>query len=424
MLKTTNSFIETNDFNLNDDLHNGQIYLIKNKINEKCYIGQALCFVGNNNSKWGTIGRWKSHIREATKSNQDHCILLNNAIRKYGEDGFDVLTLVKSNRNNLNELEIKFIQKYNSIQPNGYNIKEGGYNLKNSEETILKMKESHYGKEHSEETKDKIGKTQIGNRRGEKKRIYDEDNNLPKYIVSSRRDKILKGYIICRFPIGIKEKEYLKDIMFSIAKYGTKEKCLEEAIICLNNLKKKYLYIDEEVKILKETNLQKSITEKIKNKVLEKLPENIYPIIEENKINGYYVDNIFDNKGKKYPKRIFNENTNRWNLDKSKKFVEILKYINNNNVILTFITTDDLEINDIEKSFYQKYYLPMYFNILKKKGEIIGFCINGYPSDKHKDSKYKKEYRLKTMKGIRTLEETYLAGIEDLHDLKKGYITI
>ena len=48
---------ENDDFNLKDDLHNGQIYLIQNKINGKCYIGQALCFTGNNNSRWGTFGR-------------------------------------------------------------------------------------------------------------------------------------------------------------------------------------------------------------------------------------------------------------------------------------------------------------------------------------------------------------------------------
>ena len=102
----------------------------------------------------------------------------------------------------------------------------------------------------------------------------------------------------------------------------------------------------------------------------------------------------------------------------------MLKYINQNNVELKYVTINDLEVNDIEKSFYEKYYLPMYFNVFRKKGEILGFCINGYPCDKFKDGKYKKEYRLKTMKGTRTLDEAYLQGIEDLYDLKKGYLKI
>ena len=135
----TNTEIEKNtinlndNFNLNDDLHNGQIYLIKNKINGKSYVGQAMCFTGSNNARWGTFGRWKSHIREATKSNQDHCVLLNNAIRKYGENNFEVSTLIKCNNNELDENEIKFIEEYNSVSPNGYNLKKGGYSSKNND---------------------------------------------------------------------------------------------------------------------------------------------------------------------------------------------------------------------------------------------------------------------------------------------------
>jgi hypothetical protein len=363
------------NFNLIDDLHNGQIYLIKNKMNEKCYIGQSMCFIGNNNSKWGTYGRWKSHIREATRSNQDHCVLLNNAIRKYGENNFEVKTLIKCSNNELDEYEIKFIKEYNSLTPNGYNLKSGGYSSKNNEETILKMKQAHCGKEHSEEVKNKIGKSQIGNRRTVKKRIYEEDNNLPKYISSMRVNKDLKGYIICRFPIGINKKEYLKDITFSIVKYNTKENALQKAIEYLSKLKEQYKYVDEEVNIIKEESVQKSIIEKKENKILKKLPQYIYPIIEDNKINGYYVDNILDNDGKKYSKRFFNEKTNRWNLDEAKKFIEMLKYINENNIELKFTSIDELNVNDIEKAFYQKYYLPMYFNILRKKNEVIGFCI-------------------------------------------------
>ena len=409
------------DFNLIDDLHNGQIYLIKNKMNEKCYIGQAMCFIGNNNSKWGTYGRWKSHIREATRSNQDHCILLNNAIRKYGENNFEVKTLIKCSNNELDEYEIKFIEEYNSVTPDGYNLKSGGYSSKNNEETILKMKQAHCGKEHSEEVKNKIGKSQIGNRRTVKKRTHEEDNNLPKYICAIRRNEDLKGYGIRCFPIGTNTKEYLKDIIFSIVKYNTKENALQKAIEYLSKLKEQYKYVDEEINIIKEESIEKSIIEKKENKILKKLPQYIYPIIENNKINGYYVDNILDKNGKKYPKRFFNEKTNRWNLDEAKKFIEMLKYINENNIELKFTSINELDVNDIEKAFYQKYYLPMYFNILRKKNEVIGFCINGYPCDKFKDGKYKKEYRLKTMKGIRTLDEAYLQGMEDLNDLKKGY---
>ena len=176
---------------------------------------------------------------------------------------------------------------------------------------------------------------------------------MKKYICANRKDEIITGYSIRCFPIGIKEKEYLKDKLFSISKYGSKEKTLESAIQYLSKLKEEYKYIEEEVIIVKEKSIEKSITEKKENKILEKLPEYIYPILEDNKINGYYVDNIFNNKGKKYPRRDFKENTNRWNLDQAKKFVEMLKYINENNVELKYATIDDLEVNDIEKAFQQ-----------------------------------------------------------------------
>jgi hypothetical protein len=44
----------------------GEVYLIRNKENEKCYIGQAMKMVGVvKPQKWGAQGRWKSHLREA-----------------------------------------------------------------------------------------------------------------------------------------------------------------------------------------------------------------------------------------------------------------------------------------------------------------------------------------------------------------------
>lgn len=277
----TNEIIN-NDFNLENDLNNGQIYSIRNKINGKYYIGQAVCFTGSNNNKWGTNGRWKSHLREAISSNiKDHCTILNNAIRKYGKENFEVSALIKCHKNELDEHEINFIQQFNSIKPYGYNIKAGGYSSKLNEDSILKMKESRIGYIHSDETKEKIGTSQIGNRRSTMKRKNVEDNDLPKYIISSRINNIFKRYIICKFPIGIDKAEYIPDISFSVVKYGTKENALESAINHLDKLKEQYNYIKEEILEIKNTNDIISIKEKKENIFKDKLPEYIYPIIEE-----------------------------------------------------------------------------------------------------------------------------------------------
>ena len=90
----------------------GEIYLIRNKENEKCYIGQAIGVVKP--QKWGAQGRWKSHLREAKntieKGQKDHCTILNQAIRKYGENTFDVITLCECIKK-----EAEYIQEYNNL---------------------------------------------------------------------------------------------------------------------------------------------------------------------------------------------------------------------------------------------------------------------------------------------------------------------
>ena len=404
------------NFNLEDDLHNGQIYLIKNNSNGKCYIGQAMCFTGSNNARWGTLGRWKSHIREATRSNQDHCVLLNNAIRKYREDNFEVLTLMKCHNSELNDYEIKFIEDFNCVTPHGYNLKKGGYSSKNNEETILKMKAAHSGKEHSEKTKEKIGKSQIGNRRSSKKRTHEEDNILPKYVRVIRRNNIITGYSISCFPIGINEKEYLKDIFFPLTKYITKEKALEETIKHLSILKEQYKFVDEETNILKEKIVQLSITEKKENLIKDKLPEYIYPITEKYKIKGYYVDGIYDKEGNPYPKKEFIGKTNRWNLNDAKKYVEQLLYYHANNIDIT--NFEEIEVSGKNnKVLHEKYHLPKYVNIYNVKGEMKGFMINGYPMDKYKCGKYKKAFGNEDL----TIDENYENCIKHLEEIKIKY---
>ena len=159
---------------------------------------------------------------------------------------------------------------------------------------------------------------------------------------------------------------------------------------------------------------------KKENTIKSRLPEYIYPIIVENKIAGYYVKGIKDNKGIEYPKRVFDKKTNRWNLDEANKFVDILHYINKNNVDMFRFDIEEIDVNSIECSFYENYYLPQYVNILRKKGEIKGFCINGFPDKKYKDGKYKKEFIMcdKRSYGEKTFDEVYTEVIDHLNELK------
>lgn len=109
------------------------IYKIQNKINGKIYIGQ-------------TVGTLQRRISQH-KSNSKKKSVINMAIRKYGWDNFvaEVIDSAKSIEE-LNQKEIYWIQHYESIAPNGYNLEIGGKNAINSEETRKKISQSLKGK--------------------------------------------------------------------------------------------------------------------------------------------------------------------------------------------------------------------------------------------------------------------------------------
>ena len=87
------------------------IYIIKNDINNKVYIGQSL----------NVKERFRSHCK---KSNNDNSII-NKAIQKYGKSHF-WYEILERNITNYNEREKYWIQYYDSLSPNGYNIGDGG----------------------------------------------------------------------------------------------------------------------------------------------------------------------------------------------------------------------------------------------------------------------------------------------------------
>lgn len=151
------------------------IYKITNLLNNKCYIGQT---------KNSLIVRFTQHCKE-----YEGCVYLNRAIKKYGKENFIVEVIKKcKNKDQLNIAEIKYIKKFNSLYPNGYNIRLGGGSGNLSEETKKKISESKtgkklnltdqqrqnrsdmrkgnknpfFGKKHSKAAKDKIRNQKLG----------------------------------------------------------------------------------------------------------------------------------------------------------------------------------------------------------------------------------------------------------------------
>lgn len=106
------------------------VYLIRNSVNGKCYVGQTITSLQR---------RWHKHISDARLKRG--CRLLGAAIRKYGENAFELSVVeTASVINELNLLEEKFIRKYRTKAPYGYNLSDGGFNRIPSRSTRRKMK--------------------------------------------------------------------------------------------------------------------------------------------------------------------------------------------------------------------------------------------------------------------------------------------
>lgn len=90
------------------------IYIIKNKINGKVYIGQSV----------KATSRWSAHRSEARLNKPNDTSILHKAMRKYGVENFSYSIIERTVDYNIREQY--YIDYYNSLVPYGYNISKGG----------------------------------------------------------------------------------------------------------------------------------------------------------------------------------------------------------------------------------------------------------------------------------------------------------
>lgn len=127
------------------------IYMTKNLINNKCYIG----WHATNNLNDQYIGSGK---------------LLNRSIKKYGKNNFVTGIIEFYSKDNILEKEKYWIKERNTIKPNGYNLTGGGDGgntyLLLTEKEKKKFRENcsknNKGKTRSEETRTKISESHKG----------------------------------------------------------------------------------------------------------------------------------------------------------------------------------------------------------------------------------------------------------------------
>lgn len=184
------------------------IYLHRNKINNKVYIGQT--------SQIPPSKRWGKNGEGYNTSSKFY-----NAIQKYGWDNFEHLILFTNlSLEEANQKEEELIALYHSTEDNyGYNIKQGGTNYSHSQETKDKIGKANsiaqkgkkwsdeqrklmsqrmtgtgnpfYGKHHTEESKQKISKSRTGKRVGTDHPFYGKTRSqeTKQKISQNRRSK-------------------------------------------------------------------------------------------------------------------------------------------------------------------------------------------------------------------------------------------
>jgi group I intron endonuclease len=115
------------------------IYRILNKITQKCYIGESKCLNINR--------RWNQH-KKTIENNKGYCPALRDAVIKYGIENFIFTVIIVCFDDDRFKYEKEYINKYNSVVPNGYNVTNGG-----------EGGGGFQGKKHSDEVKNKIKNT-------------------------------------------------------------------------------------------------------------------------------------------------------------------------------------------------------------------------------------------------------------------------
>ena len=199
----------------------GCIYCITNKINGKNYIGQTI----------NMRARTNAHKRGASNS------YIDRSIKKHGKENFS-FSIIENfvPECDLNKKERFYINKFNTLNPNGYNLTPGGeslrgkdnpmygkrginspiYGIKRSEamkrkiseankrrgawteETRKRASESHKGYKWSQESKNKLSKSISG----EKHPLYG------KKVSQKTKDKISKS---------LKGRKLSKEIIYNIS---------------------------------------------------------------------------------------------------------------------------------------------------------------------------------------------------------------
>lgn len=163
----------------------GIVYKATNKVNGKVYVGL-------------TTERLTERIKRHVKlSKSENCFYFQNAIRKYGIDGFDFEIIAEClTRDELKEKEIFYIAEYQSVnREKGYNLTNGGDGTKSfTPEMRLKLSIANTGKKHTEESKKKMSAAKKGRKHTEEQNRKQSERRKGIKHTEEAKQKISKAH--------------------------------------------------------------------------------------------------------------------------------------------------------------------------------------------------------------------------------------
>ena len=182
------------------------IYKITNLVNNKIYIGQTINSIDK---------RLKKHLSQVNCTNI--CSALYSAFKKYGKENFIIEIVINGeySKEELNQLEMFYIKKFNSLSPNGYNLQSGGNSFMVVESVKKQTSEKLKGREITWKNKVSDGVKKLW-----QNKEYREKQILQKH---KKRGKYREG-IIKPFRINLDNELITKmysngDTIYKIAKY-------------------------------------------------------------------------------------------------------------------------------------------------------------------------------------------------------------
>lgn len=134
------------------------------------------------------------------------CIFVGRAIRKHGKKNFSIKTLAKCNSlEELNHREQYYIRLFDTLYPNGYNLRPGGDNSMPSDSTKKKMSKAKIGKNNPNFGKEKSKRVRMLIQKGQPHRkpiVCNETGKIYQTMKEAARDinappgnlsKLMKG---------------------------------------------------------------------------------------------------------------------------------------------------------------------------------------------------------------------------------------